>query len=52
VTGQLGGKPIAGGVWLKAGAGWSPGFVGNVDSLTAAVAVGGKNGTVTFDFQP
>jgi hypothetical protein len=38
-------------MWLKAGGGWSPGFVGNVDSLTVAVDVGGVNGTVTYDFE-
>ena len=52
ITGQIGGKPIGGGVWLKAGGGWSPGFTGNIDSLTAAVNVGGVNGTVTYDFEP
>jgi hypothetical protein len=52
ITGQSGGQPIAGGIWLKAGGGWSPGFVGNIDSLTAAVNVGGVNGTVTYDFEP
>ncbi|MDP9334353.1 MAG: hypothetical protein M3Q30_13775 [Actinomycetota bacterium] len=52
ITGQIGGQPIAGGIWLKAGGGWSPGFTGNIDSLTAAVNVGGVNGTVNFDFEP
>jgi hypothetical protein len=52
ITGQSGGQPIAGGVWLKAGGGWAPGFTGNVDSLTMAVSVGGVNGTVTYDFEP
>jgi hypothetical protein len=51
ITGQSSGQPIAGGMWLKAGGGWSPGFVGNVDSLTVAVDVGGVNGTVTYDFE-
>ena len=37
-----GSRPVAGG---------SPGFVGNVDSLTVAVDVGGVNGTVTYDFE-
>ncbi len=41
-----------GGIWLKAGADWAAGFIGNVDSLTAAVNVGGVNGTVTYDFEP
>jgi hypothetical protein len=52
ITGQSGGQPIAGGMWLKTGGGWAPGFTGNVDSLTAAVNVGGVNGTVTYDFEP
>ncbi len=52
ITQQLGGQPIGGGIWLKAGAGWSPGFTGNVDSLTAGVNVGSVNGTVTYDFEP
>jgi len=52
VTQQVGGQPIAGGVWLKAGGGWAPGFTGHVDSFTAAVDVGGVNGTVTYDFEP
>jgi hypothetical protein len=52
ITGQLGGQPIAGGIWLKAGSGWTPSFTGNVDSLTTAVNVGGVNGTVTYDFEP
>lgn len=51
-TGQQGGQPIGGGIWLKAGSGWAGGFTGNVDSLTAAVDVGGVNGTVTYDFEP
>lgn len=51
-TGQLGGQPLGGGIWLKAGSGWAGGFTGNVDSLTAAVNVGGVNGTVTYDFEP
>jgi len=38
-------------MWLKAGGGWSPGFTGNVDSLTVAVDVGGVNGTVTYDLE-
>jgi hypothetical protein len=49
ITGQLGGQPVAGGVWLKAGGGWSGGFDGNVDSLTVGVKVGTVNGTVTYD---
>jgi len=52
VTGQAFGQPVAGGIWLKAGGGWSPGFTGNVDSLTIAVNVGGVNGTTTYDFEP
>ncbi len=52
ITQQSGGQPIAGGIWLKAGGGWSPGFTGNVDSLTIAVNVGGVNGTATYDFEP
>ncbi len=52
ITGQFGGQPIAGGIWLKAGSGWTGGFTGNVDSLSAAVGVGGVNGTVTYDFEP
>ena len=51
ITGQIGGQPLEGGIWLKAGSGWSGGFTGNVDSLTAAVNVGGVNGTVNFDFE-
>jgi hypothetical protein len=51
ITGQSSGQPVAGGMWLKAGGGWAPGFVGNVDSLTVAVDVGGVNGTVTYDFE-
>ena len=45
------GQPVEGGIWLKAGGGWAGGFTGNVDSLTAAVNVGGVNGTVNFDFE-
>jgi hypothetical protein len=52
ITGQVGGQPIAGGIWLKAGGGWSPGFTGNVDSLTIALTVGIVNGTATYDFEP
>jgi hypothetical protein len=52
ITGQLGGKPVAGGIWLKAGSGWSPGFTGNVDSLTVSLTVGAVNGTATYDFEP
>jgi hypothetical protein len=52
ITGQSAGQPIAGGMWLKAGSGWSPGFAGNVDSLSVAVDVGGVNGTVNYDFEP
>ena len=51
ITGQSSGQPIAGGIWLKAGSGWGN-FTGNIDSLTAAVDVGGVNGTVTYDFEP
>jgi hypothetical protein len=51
ITQQLAGEPIAGGIWLKAGGGWTPGFTGNVDSLTVAVKVGGVHGTVTYDFE-
>ena len=39
ITGQLAGQPVEGGIWLKAGGGWSPGFTGNVDSLTIADTV-------------
>ena len=52
VTGQSVGQPIAGGVYLKAGSGWSGGYTGNVDSLTVAVDIGGTNGTVTYDLEP
>jgi hypothetical protein len=52
ITGQSSGQPIAGGMWLKAGGGWTGGFAGNVDSLTMALNVGGVNGTVTYDFEP
>jgi hypothetical protein len=52
ITGQVGGQPLGGGIWLKAGGGWAPGFTGNIDSLTAAVTVGGVNGTVNYDFEP
>ncbi len=52
ITSQAGGQPVAGGIWLKAGGGWSPGFTGNVDSLTIALNVGGVNGTATYDFEP
>jgi hypothetical protein len=52
ITGQSAGQPIAGGIWLKAGGGWAPGFTGNVDSLTVAVNVGGVNGTADYDFEP
>jgi hypothetical protein len=52
ITQQSAGQPIAGGIWLKAGGGWAPGFTGNVDSLTVAVDIGGVNGTVTYDFEP
>ena len=44
ITQQVSGNPIAGGIYLKAGGGWSPGFTGNVDDLTIAVTVGGVNG--------
>jgi hypothetical protein len=50
VTGQNGGEPIGGGVYFKAGANWNAGTY-NVDSLTAAVDIGGVNGTVTYDFE-
>ena len=52
ITGQSVGQPIAGGIWLKAGGGWSPGYTGYVDSLTIAVNVGGVNGTATYNFEP
>ncbi len=52
ITGQNAGQPIGGGVWLKAGGGWTGGFTGNVDSLTVAVANSTVNGTVTYDFEP
>ncbi len=52
ITGQVGGQPNVGGIWLKAGAGWAPSFTGNIDSLTVAVNVGGVNGTVNFDLEP
>jgi len=52
ITGQSSGQPVAGGMWLKAGSGWSPSFTGNVDSLTVAVSVGATNGTATYDFEP
>ncbi len=51
ITGQTGGQPIAGGIWLKAGSGWGN-FTGNIDSLTTAVNVGAVNGTATYDFEP
>jgi hypothetical protein len=51
ITGQSAGKPVAGGIWLKAGSGWAGGFTGNVDSLTVGVKVGTVNGTVTYDFE-
>ena len=50
MTGQNGGEPIGGGVYFKAGANWAAGTY-NVDSLTAAVDIGGVNGTVTYDFE-
>jgi hypothetical protein len=49
ITGQSGGQPVAGGIWLKAGSGWGD-FTGNLDSLTLGVKVGTVNGTVTYDF--
>lgn len=52
ITQQAAGVPVAGGIYLKAGGGWSPGFTGNVDSLTIAVNVGAVNGTATYDFEP
>ncbi|HEX5094502.1 MAG TPA: hypothetical protein VFX21_00750 [Acidimicrobiia bacterium] len=52
VTGQSQGQPIGGGMYLKAGSGWSGGYTGNVDSLTVAVNIGGTNGTVTYDLEP
>ena len=52
ITQQSAGQPIAGGIWLKAGGGWTPGFIGNVDSLTIAATVGGVNGTANYDFEP
>lgn len=52
ITGQTLGNPIGGGIWLKVGGGWSPGFTGNVDSLTIALTTGGVNGTATYDFEP
>ena len=51
VTGQNAGQPIGGGMYLKAGSGWSGGYTGNVDSLTVAVNIGGTNGTVTYDLE-
>jgi hypothetical protein len=50
ITGQSSGQPIAGGVYLKVGGGWTGGFDGNVDSLTLGVKVGTVNGTATYDF--
>jgi hypothetical protein len=52
IVGQTNGQPFGGGVWLKAGGGWAPGFSGNVDSLTLALTVGNVNGTVTYDLEP
>jgi len=52
ITNQSNGQPVGGGIWLKAGSGWSSGYTGNVDSLTVAVNVGGVNGTATYDFEP
>jgi hypothetical protein len=49
ITGEGNGQPVAGGVYLKAGGGWTGGFNGNVDSLTMAVNNGGVNGTVDYD---
>jgi hypothetical protein len=52
ITGEVAGQPILGGIWLKAGSGWTGGFTGNVDSLTVGVTVGNVNGTATYDFEP
>jgi hypothetical protein len=52
ITQQASGVPVAGGMYLKAGGGWSSGFTGNVDDLTIAVNVGGVNGTATYNFEP
>lgn len=52
ITGQSNGQPVGGGIWLKAGGGWTGGYTGNVDSLTTAVKVGAVNGTATYDFEP
>jgi hypothetical protein len=52
ITGQDTGKPVGGGIYLKAGSSWTPlPFVGNVDSLTIGVKSGDNNGTVTYDFE-
>lgn len=51
VTGQNGGEPIGGGTYFKAGSAGSWNGTYNVDSLTAAVDIGGVNGTVTYDFE-
>lgn len=54
ITGaQTNGQPVGGGIWLKAGGGWSGGYTGNVDSLTVAVQnANNVNGTATYDFEP
>jgi hypothetical protein len=52
ITGQTNGTPIGGGIWIKAGGGWTGGFTGNADSLTVALHVGTVHGTATYDFEP
>jgi hypothetical protein len=52
ISGQSNGIPIGGGIWIKAGSGWSPSYTGNADSLTVALHVGAVNGTATYDFEP
>lgn len=52
VLGQLFGEPGGGGVWLKAGGGWSGGWSGNVDSLSASVTIGANAGSATYDLEP
>ncbi len=49
ITGQSGGNPVGGGIYLKAGSNWQVPFTGNVDSLTIGVKAGTTNGTVTYD---
>jgi hypothetical protein len=52
ITGQVGGQPTTGRMWLKVGGNWGgTGYDGNVDSLTIGVKVGTVNGTVTYDFE-